>query len=61
VSEHNFIDAGPLTEPGISDIDGGQWARRRVVCTRCGEHRDIWKDLALTDSRLTYGCPGRRR
>ena len=47
--QHDFAPAGGiLHEPGISDIDGGQWARMLVACRYCGQERRVWRHVRLS-------------
>jgi hypothetical protein len=50
---HHWIVKGLLTEPHIDLVDGGRWARKQVVCTRCGTSRRVW----IRAMPETYGCP----
>lgn len=61
MSEHAWIGWEPLTEPGISDVDGGRWERAAIRCKRCGQTRKVWKGIARDDARLLPGCPGSKR
>lgn len=55
--KHQWRDRGRLTEPGISDTDGGKWARYLVACTRCGETRRVWVGIPVDRVSQDGGCP----
>lgn len=58
MSGHDWVYGDLLDEPGISDRDSGQWQRRLVHCSRCGEERKAWKSATL-NPYSGGGCPWR--
>lgn len=55
-SRHNFVLGDLLDEPGISDVNGGQYARRSATCQVCGEQRRVWRSVPM-DTLNIGPCP----
>ena len=56
---HAWTGWKELDEPGISDVHGGIYTRCEIRCSRCGETRQVWRDVPPQQLAVSsHGCPG---